>query len=80
LDPGSAKQQTTAGIGVSVTIFGTGGGFSEAGDRWASKKQRVVLLFFLLFLQFRTNFRGSNPTDDRVSAIISQCLYFFSIR
>jgi hypothetical protein len=79
-ESGSAKQQTTAGIAVSVTTFGICGCFSQAGDGWASKKQRVVLLFFLLFLQFRNNFRGSNPADDRISAIISQCLRFLSIR
>jgi hypothetical protein len=39
-DSGSAKQQTTAGIGVSVTIFGIGGGFSYTGDGWSSKQQQ----------------------------------------
>ena len=34
-DSGSAKQQTTAGIGVSVTIFGIGGGFRQAGGGWS---------------------------------------------
>jgi hypothetical protein len=32
--------------------------------RLGEQKQRVVLLFFLLFLQFHNNFRGSNPADD----------------
>src|SRR5205823_11112168 len=31
-----------------------------------AKNSRMTAVF-LLFLQFRNNFRGSNPTDDRVS-------------
>jgi len=57
-DSGSAKQQTTAGIGVSVN-FRHRRRFQLGPAPVGRAKNSRMTAVFLLFLQFRNNFRGS---------------------
>jgi hypothetical protein len=57
-DSESAKQQTTAGIGVAVTIFGIGGVSARPATVGRAKNSELSCCFSAV-LQFRNNFRGS---------------------